>query len=161
PADARRGEQDSTLHAPPVPRVNFRRRTGRYAGLPMANKGAERRRAATQNPARRTTAIVCIAFLFCLPPVARAESPATPPDCVDETANRPPDDSAEDPDEPAAAPSALQQAPGMALTDAVCVLGSPVHWGAEGWMIAAGSVAGIVLVGAFADELVRDHWVTH
>ncbi|HEY1251862.1 MAG TPA: phosphatase PAP2 family protein [Thermoanaerobaculia bacterium] len=106
---------------------------------------------------RRITAIACIAFSFWLPSVARAESPVTPSDCIDENTAGPVGDSAEE----SSSPSPLKLVPKMALDDAVCVLGSPMHWGAEGWMIAAGSVAGIVLVGAFADELVRERWVTH
>jgi membrane-associated phospholipid phosphatase len=57
--------------------------------------------------------------------------------------------------------SELGNLPGMALSDAVCVLGSPAHWGSEGWVIAGGTLAGIVLVGAFADTDVRQHMLTH
>ncbi len=49
----------------------------------------------------------------------------------------------------------------MALDDAVCVLGSPVRWSGEQWVIAGGTVAGIILVGAFADVVVRDHMLSH
>jgi hypothetical protein len=49
----------------------------------------------------------------------------------------------------------------MALDDAVCVLGSPVRWSGEQWVIAGGTIAGIVLVGAFADVAVRDHMLSH
>ncbi|HEY4231299.1 MAG TPA: phosphatase PAP2 family protein [Thermoanaerobaculia bacterium] len=58
-------------------------------------------------------------------------------------------------------PSPLAALPSMALDDAVCVLGSPVRWSGEQWVIAGGTIAGIVLVGAFADVAVRDHMLSH
>jgi hypothetical protein len=77
-----------------------------------------------------------------------------------------PEESAPQPDVSAAAEGGsgsgtLKQLPGMALDDALCVLGSPVHWGGEGWVIAGGTVAGIVIIGAFADSNVRQHMLTH
>ena len=151
-----------------IPQVNFRLRPGRYARPPMAFL-------------RHLTSIG-IAFLFCLPPAARGESPpatrpladgagAVPPDCIDslftaENAAGTAGDSGTAPaaDESAPAPdgkTTLKQLPGMALDDAICVLGSPVRWSGEQWVIAGGAVAGIILVGAFADTAVRDHMLSH
>ena len=152
---------------------------------PMAHDDAERgcattaggafaTAASTRNPIRRLIAIGCIAFVFGLPPVAQAESPdgvrAVPPDVDDlstaENAAGTAGDSGTPPaaDESAPPPdgkTTLKQLPGMALDDAICVLGSPVRWSGEQWVIAGGAVAGIVLVGAFADVTVRDHMLSH
>ena len=51
--------------------------------------------------------------------------------------------------------------PCMALKDTVSVLGAPVHWTGEQWVIAGGAAAGLVLVSAFADVAVRDHTQSH
>ncbi|HEY2798559.1 MAG TPA: phosphatase PAP2 family protein [Thermoanaerobaculia bacterium] len=125
----------------------------------------------------RITAIGCIAFLLRPPPAAHAASPASlaPPDCVEASApstaenaagplgdsGTPPPPIADEADPAATGPSTLRRLPGMALDDAVCVLGSPVRWSGEQWVIAGGAVAGIVVVGAFADVVVREHMLSH
>jgi hypothetical protein len=136
------------------------RRCATMAGGAVATAGSAR------NLVRRIGAIVCVAFVLCLPSAAHAESPATPPRCIDETEAGPLQDStsppiADDADTGATAPPALKTLPRMALDDAVCVLGSPVHWGGAGWVIAGGAIAGVVIVGAFADTDVRQHVLTH
>lgn len=101
--------------------------------------------------------VILIAVALVLSPDrSRAEDAAAA--CPEESA-APPDAAAAA--EGASAPSTLKQLPGMALDDALCVLGSPVHWGGEGWVIAGGTVAGIVIIGAFADTNVRQHMLTH
>jgi membrane-associated phospholipid phosphatase len=49
----------------------------------------------------------------------------------------------------------------MALKDTVSVLGAPLHWTGEQWVIAGGAMAGLVLVSAFADVVVREATQSH
>lgn len=58
-------------------------------------------------------------------------------------------------------PGAFSNVPCMAGRDAVSVLGAPLHWTGEQWVIAGGAAAGLVLVSAFADVAVRDHTQSH
>jgi membrane-associated phospholipid phosphatase len=58
-------------------------------------------------------------------------------------------------------PGAFSNVPCMAGRDTVSVLGAPLHWTGEQWVIAGGAAAGLVLVSAFADVAVRDHTQSH
>jgi membrane-associated phospholipid phosphatase len=108
--------------------------------------------------ARIGTALLAIALAVALSPdQGRAEDAAgiCPGESVSET-DAAADAGASNPDS-----DTLANLPGMALSDAVCVLGSPVRWTGEQWAIAGGAAAGLVLVSAFADVAVRDHTQSH
>jgi membrane-associated phospholipid phosphatase len=51
--------------------------------------------------------------------------------------------------------------PKIVLKDAVYVLGSPVRWTGQQWLVAGGAIAGLVVVSAFADVAARDHTQSH
>jgi len=107
----------------------------------------------------RIGAVLVAAALVLSPELSRAADAAAAT-CPEESANAPQPDAAAAA-EGSSGSDTLKQLPGMALEDAICVLGSPVHWGGEGWVIAGGTIAGIVLIGGFADKDVRQHMLTH
>ncbi len=163
-----------TLFWSPMAHDGAKRRCATMAGRAFAAGATAAAAPAARNLLRRLIAIGCMASLFGLPPAARAESPdgvraVSPGAAAAPTAEDAAGAAGDSGTPPAADPSApppdgkttLKQLPGMALDDAVCVLGSPVRWSGEQWVIAGGAVAGIVLVGAFADVQVRDHMLSH
>jgi membrane-associated phospholipid phosphatase len=105
----------------------------------------------------RIGAILIAVALVLSPDHSRAEDAAAI--CPEESAPQP--DAAAGADPGGSQFDPIASLPGMALDDAVCVLGSPLRWSGEQWVIAGGAVAGIILVGAFADVVVRDHMLSH
>jgi len=70
------------------------------------------------------------------------------------------DDASIQADEPAAAPEAQSQSlkdlGKMALTDTITILGAPLHWTAQNWLVFGGVAAGVVAVGYAFDIPMRN-----
>ena len=58
-------------------------------------------------------------------------------------------------------PNSLAGIGKIALKDTIYVLGSPVRWNGEQWLVFAGAAVGVVVVAAFADVAARDATQTH
>jgi membrane-associated phospholipid phosphatase len=98
--------------------------------------------------------VLLVSLLLLVPASALADSPETP--CSDSSAE--PSELAQ-PDVPN--PNSLSGVGTIALKDTVYVLGSPVRWDGEQWLVVGGAAVGVVVLAAFADVAARDATQSH